>query len=220
MALPIPVGNDSAAVNRQFEHTDLIFFRLLIIIGPTKIRDGMSLSTDHRLVATLVSRCEDLAATVKALQHENDALRAPAVSGSVDVDLDLDAQVQAAEAQLLELKQLQNEKRLQREKEGARTKKAGVMPHGTEGGLYDPVFMKLVEPLYDMHMGCENMGPMLYNLVRFLKPKRILEVGAGYTSIFILQALKDNIDELVNYQRLQAEDKCYCGGTCVRFAVT
>lgn len=170
---------------------------------------------DERLVATLVSRCEELAGTVNALQQENASLRAgPGEVASAVVDID--AQIQAAEAKLLELRQLQREQKLKQQQEGAGKRVAGVMPHGSEGGLYDPAFMKLVEPLYDMHMGCENMGPMLYNLVRFLKPKRILEVGAGYTSIFILQALKDNIDELVNYQRLQAEDKCYCGGMCCR----
>jgi hypothetical protein len=31
-----------------------------------------------------------------------------------------------------------------------------------------------------------------YSLVRFHKPRRVLEVGAGYTTLFILQALRDN----------------------------
>lgn len=52
------------------------------------------------------------------------------------------------------------------------------------------------------HMGVENMGPLLYSLIRFVKPRRILEVGAGYTTLFILQALKDNDAEL---QHLRAE---------------
>ena len=44
--------------------------------------------------------------------------------------------------------------------------------------------------------GAENLGPMLYSLVRFAKPARVLEVGAGYTSVFLLQALADNAAEL------------------------
>jgi hypothetical protein len=88
-------------------------------------------------------------------------------------------------------------------------------PMGSQGGVYDPVFLDKIQPLYDMHMGCvrpwrrspcttmersgaavcvsrrvENMGPLLYTLIRFTKPRRILEVGAGYTSIYILQALR------------------------------
>ena len=52
-------------------------------------------------------------------------------------------------------------------------------PLSTMGALYNPEFLSIVAPLYDMHMGCENMGPMLYALVRFLKPRKVLEIGAG-----------------------------------------
>ena len=40
------------------------------------------------------------------------------------------------------------------------------------------------------HMGAENLGPLLYTLVRFIKPQSVLEVGAGYTTLFLLQALR------------------------------
>jgi hypothetical protein len=82
-------------------------------------------------------------------------------------------------------------------------------PNGSVGGLYNPSFLKVTEGLYDMHMGVENMAPMLYALLRFVKPKEVLEIGAGYTSVFILQALKDNADELKNYRRLHAAGECY-----------
>jgi len=85
-------------------------------------------------------------------------------------------------------------------------------PDGMRGGIYDESFVATVRPLYDLHMGCENMGPMLYNLVRFLKPQRILEIGAGYTSIFMAQALADNVAELVNWQRLHAAGRAKCAG--------
>ena len=79
------------------------------------------------------------------------------------------------------------------------------------GGFYDPAFLRAVAPLYDLHMGAENLGPLLYSLVRFLKPARVLEVGAGYTSVFILQALRDNAAELEAYRELRAAGMCRCG---------
>jgi predicted O-methyltransferase YrrM len=41
-------------------------------------------------------------------------------------------------------------------------------------------------------MGTENMAPLLYALARFIRPKNVLEIGAGYTTLFLLQALADN----------------------------
>lgn len=53
-------------------------------------------------------------------------------------------------------------------------------------------WLEAVAPLYSRHMGCENMGPLLYSLARFVKPRSCLEIGAGYTSAFLLQALEDS----------------------------
>lgn len=63
-------------------------------------------------------------------------------------------------------------------------------------GLLDEAWLEVVRPLYAPCMGCENMGPLLYSLVRFTKPQSCLEIGAGYTSAFLLQALEDNCREL------------------------
>lgn len=41
----------------------------------------------------------------------------------------------------------------------------------------------------------------------------MLEVGAGYTSIFILQALEDNANELKMYRELRASGRARCGDT-------
>lgn len=65
-----------------------------------------------------------------------------------------------------------------------------------ESQMYSPSFLHHVQPLYNPHMGVENAGPLLYSLVRFTKSRRIVEVGAGYTTLFLLQALKDNEDEM------------------------
>ena len=40
---------------------------------------------------------------------------------------------------------------------------------------------------------------------------QVLEVGAGYTSIYIVQALADNAAEMANYGKLQRADKAKCG---------
>ncbi len=41
-------------------------------------------------------------------------------------------------------------------------------------------------------MGTENIGPLLRTLVQMIRPQRILEVGAGYTTPFLLDGLKAN----------------------------
>jgi predicted O-methyltransferase YrrM len=40
-------------------------------------------------------------------------------------------------------------------------------------------------------MGTEVVAPFLYNLIMFERPRRVLEIGAGYTSMYILKALFD-----------------------------
>ena len=41
-------------------------------------------------------------------------------------------------------------------------------------------------------MGTENVGPLLRTLVQMIRPQRILEVGAGYTTPFLLDGLNAN----------------------------
>jgi predicted O-methyltransferase YrrM len=72
----------------------------------------------------------------------------------------------------------------------------------------DRNFVNHLSSLYNPHMGVENIGPFLYSFVRFTKVKQIVEIGAGYTSVWILQALKDNDDELKRIQDLQQKGKC------------
>jgi hypothetical protein len=91
-------------------------------------------------------------------------------------------------------------------------KNTSRMPEGSNGRIYSKLFMDQVSTLYDVHMGVENMAPMLYSIVRFLKVKSLLEVGAGYTSIFLLQALADNAKEAMNYHALSQRNKCTVEG--------
>lgn len=59
----------------------------------------------------------------------------------------------------------------------------------------DSHFYKTVEPLYFPGMGTEHVAPLLYSLIRMTRPRRLLEVGLGYTTPFMAQALRDNIEE-------------------------
>ena len=61
-------------------------------------------------------------------------------------------------------------------------------PVGASGRALSSRFLSSVRAANASHMGCENMGPLLYALARFVKPTSILEVGAGYTSLWLLQA--------------------------------
>lgn len=59
----------------------------------------------------------------------------------------------------------------------------------------DRKFYDTVEPLCVPGYGTEETGPLLYHLVRTTRPRRVLEVGLGYTSPFLAQALHDNLAE-------------------------
>jgi hypothetical protein len=69
-------------------------------------------------------------------------------------------------------------------------------PCGSSGGAFSRDFLAAVRPAHAAAMGAENLGPLLYSLLRFIKPRHVVEVGAGYTSLWLLQALADNAAEL------------------------
>jgi len=54
----------------------------------------------------------------------------------------------------------------------------------------------------------ENIGQLLYSFIRFTKKRRIVEIGAGYTSLFLLKALHDNDQEMQRIHNLQQDGKC------------
>jgi predicted O-methyltransferase YrrM len=55
-----------------------------------------------------------------------------------------------------------------------------------------PDFLETVLPLYNRGFGTEQMAPLLHALVRFHRPQIVVELGYGYTTPFIAQALADN----------------------------
>ena len=69
-------------------------------------------------------------------------------------------------------------------------------PLSTCGSCFSRPFLDAIRPAFASTMGCENMGILLYALCRFLKPQGVLEVGAGVTRLWLLQALRDNHEEL------------------------
>ncbi|KAL3771452.1 hypothetical protein ACHAW5_000107 [Stephanodiscus triporus] len=73
--------------------------------------------------------------------------------------------------------------------------------------MFSTRFLHHVWPLYNPHMGVENAGPLLYSFVRFTKVRNVVEVGAGYTTLYLLQALKDNEEEMRRVANLDKEGR-------------
>jgi hypothetical protein len=74
--------------------------------------------------------------------------------------------------------------------------------------VWDSKFLSHVGLLYSPYMGVENLGPFLYSFFRMTKSRRVVEIGAGFTTLWILQALKDNDVELETIRSIQRDDKC------------
>lgn len=62
----------------------------------------------------------------------------------------------------------------------------------------DPEFQETIQELLAPGMGTENVGPMLYTLVRMTRSWRLMEVGLGYTTPFLAQALKDTAQDFAS----------------------
>jgi len=59
-------------------------------------------------------------------------------------------------------------------------------------------FLTSIEHLKDELAGTENVCFLLYAMIKMLKPKNVLELGVGYTTPFILQAIRENTTESVD----------------------
>jgi hypothetical protein len=60
------------------------------------------------------------------------------------------------------------------------------------------------QELYRPGLGTENVAPFLRSMVQMLRPNRILEIGAGYTTPFLLEALVNN-ERVFNDGNLRTE---------------
>ena len=52
---------------------------------------------------------------------------------------------------------------------------------------------------YRSGMGTETVAPFLYSFCRMLRPNKILEVGMGYTTPFLINALEDNRNMIIDH---------------------
>lgn len=68
--------------------------------------------------------------------------------------------------------------------------------------MLDRAFMDAVEPLRSPDLGTEHVAGLLYSMVRMTRPRSLLEIGLGYTTPFLLQALRDNVAEDAEDRRL------------------
>lgn len=59
---------------------------------------------------------------------------------------------------------------------------------------------------YTQFSGTEHVGPLLYSLARMTRPRSVVEYGSGYSTLFILQALADNLADAAE-ERRQLIDK-------------
>ena len=60
---------------------------------------------------------------------------------------------------------------------------------------FDPFFLDSVRDLYEPAQGTDRMAELLYTLIRFTRPRSVLEAGMGYTTPFIAKGLSDNRDD-------------------------
>ena len=57
-------------------------------------------------------------------------------------------------------------------------------------------FLDIIKPLdSNWSMGVELASPFIYSVIRLVRPRSVLEIGAGYSSAFILQAIADNLED-------------------------
>lgn len=63
-------------------------------------------------------------------------------------------------------------------------------------------WMSRAQSLQDPMMGTESMGPLLYWLMRSVRPVRVLEIGSGYTTLLMARA---NLENKQAFARERAE---------------
>jgi predicted O-methyltransferase YrrM len=62
--------------------------------------------------------------------------------------------------------------------------------------MIEPAFFERVAHLQAPSTGTEQLAPLLYYLLRGTRPRRVLEIGMGYTTPFLARALADNAAEV------------------------
>jgi hypothetical protein len=65
----------------------------------------------------------------------------------------------------------------------------------TTGGVFDHEFLSSIESFYSPDTGTELMGPLIYSLFRSTRPATTVELGAGYTTMWLVKAAHDAMRE-------------------------
>lgn len=64
----------------------------------------------------------------------------------------------------------------------------------------DESFQSSACELRSARMGTELMAPLLYSLLRSVRAERVLEIGAGLTTLYLAKALADNLQDVRHEQ--------------------
>jgi predicted O-methyltransferase YrrM len=76
---------------------------------------------------------------------------------------------------------------------------------GRQISVIDDAFMTMVGDLSVPEMGTDATAPLLYWLIRTMRPQHVLEVGMGYTTPFLARGLRDN-EDAVRLERSRLAD--------------
>jgi predicted O-methyltransferase YrrM len=69
-------------------------------------------------------------------------------------------------------------------------------------------FIRVAQAHYDpysLRSGTEHVGPLLYSLARMTRPRTVVEYGSGYSTLFLLRGLAENIGDFAEERRLLLE---------------
>ena len=55
-------------------------------------------------------------------------------------------------------------------------------------------FLEATAGMLSVGMGTEQMARLIYSVARFVRARLVLEIGVGYSTPFLLQALQDNLN--------------------------
>jgi predicted O-methyltransferase YrrM len=83
--------------------------------------------------------------------------------------------------------------------------------------MIDDTFFAKVHSLQVREMGTESTAPLLYWLVRSVRPRNVIEVGMGYSTPFLAQALKDNVADF-EAERARVENGQQDAGLSMEYA--
>lgn len=134
-------------------------------------------------------------------QERKDALQVSAEVCATLVTLEAYAQSEkgndkAQERDHKEATKAMTEEQRQPQQQRQQQQQEGHPAHGQHG--LTPQFFEAVNKVFAPSFGTEQLAPLLHSLIRFHRPEQIVELGYGYTTPFIAQALADNAANILD----------------------